>query len=1104
MPGLSNKPKSGPSPEENPKDVQEVLTQSQDLLTILDIGLNTETELQEWDATLARAFKPVEKPTASNTVEPTETKVQFLERDYVRITEEENMCLRVMQLALNVGKELPEGQIIDSAYSAIILERMAHLVSLKESYQSIQKNQKKEQSKMPAYLAIFIEELAEEGVEGFMPLRKEWSTSWMRTLDKTTQNTILDSSHKVRMRLLRAGAKNVPELSYIGRGPAGKFMKEVIKGATPDSYFTIMLMAYYIHSSNDKMAAAMQFGSFLLLSGMSNAVMVTVEGILQKKLGESALLARIPGHPLAKITVAIGLAFGVDKMIGFDNIVKWVEKRINPVGWDAAGNVADMMFGSALIGHTGEIARITGLMGVDPQHEQFEFLSKRLMMANYEKGTPLGSEFAHTIKMWDEYAKEAIEDTRSGRGWKMQNKVQAALYESCLIDNGPGGRSGWANRQAVVFYNQVEALRGLETSLTEELKKEQIVSSFGMDLADASATANDTEGDVIIRWLLHHSTKYQKIQNGIKSISDPERQKDLQNQFDGCVERAKTIANLRSMYIHLGVFNESWIKSRKLGKHKLLPLIVEEGIISTIVLAAKRDELLQFKGESRNAASHHGHESAMALTEPNNIDIMDTILSVEGWRKMFSREMAEDEREAQKWIDQRNALSQMAQAAGKILSTEEYNKAMAQLRKEILTINDRRTAYEKYMALRAIQRKLSERVSAAASERSGLQEAPNIIREKLKIPEWRKSFVTFDRVYNSPPDAEVAKRLHQAFNIDKNSDRFGKESDPGSHKITYYTYVNTGRGSQTMSVTRFFCPGTDRKNWYVETQSSERSVGFGTDHRFDNSQRREIPLSEWIERHKRLLQTSQGAKTQLAQALDGIETLRHKEYLEEIESAKREAQAKKEATKRAALETEKFVKTDWDENGALDYCMLYKDSIISTPIPREGASWQAVKTGEYWIETNPVIIKQILPNGRTITFTRSDLRSMNPDSFLTDEEKKTLAKSHQQKLISERISMVYHALATPLENDDRATIVRLVGMVPAKAYRPGSFASNFYNPYNCRLELIKDLLPLYRAANPKRRWSFLNELRVHLQSNKTVTKSSVKKIVKWYKEHPYN
>ena len=307
-------------------------------------------------------------------------RLQFLRSSYQDLVQKKRACFE----ALGFMSELLDGdkeQKFDELERAILLEVLTEYWQGKREYERIWNREEKPAPMLP-YVSLIVEEFAEEGLEVFMPLKKQWTSKHMRAIDIQARRKIFHSSLVVRKRLMQQGAKRFPGLMKLmmrnekAAGIFGKIFKEVGKGMRPDSYFTVVLFAYYVHSAKDKTAAAMQFASFLALSGISNAGLASIEMAATRALVGTrfALLAKIPGHPGIKIGAAIALAVGVDKLIGFENITNKIKRNTDPNTWDGIGMTAELFSGGIVYDQVGEIGYQTGLKTVDPEADQIKYL----------------------------------------------------------------------------------------------------------------------------------------------------------------------------------------------------------------------------------------------------------------------------------------------------------------------------------------------------------------------------------------------------------------------------------------------------------------------------------------------------------------------------------------------------------------------------------------------------------------------------------------------------------------------------------------------------------------------------------------------------------
>jgi hypothetical protein len=609
--------------EQTSPEAREALSNADLLHDALQLPTNASKE--EWRSVLHRAFHTVPPPDQSTVKNPTETRMKFLQEQHTTIQKNELDTLTfIAALVEEKQRRGPSGPALEDIYTPLVLDKITDLIERKHVYEAMVREEKpSEMSTLPMYCAIFANMMAQSKIAGAMPLAAsgDWSWPLLKRLDVRGQKALVSAERDLTEKLWRAGLHDVPDVGKLllkGTAESQKMMGEIIEKATPASKFDVILLLYVLQTSDDKFGAALEFGSFMVANGMA-------EMALEAAASRIALLENLSTkHPVIMAAAALFIVFGIDKLIGFDNMVQGLESRTDPAFWDMAGNVADMMAPSALYGQSKELVHAggqrLGIATIDPRLDQRQFIGQQIMMANYEKGQPLGRNYAHDLEQWDNMVEIAATQAE-----KSGNPLKARLYRLEKTERGPGGEKEWAARQAVEVHAMYEQLRGMEQSLNELLQQHHVITAANgfekFDLAPLAALPQE-EGDVGIRSVLQ-SDQYRKIEQGIAGLTTTEIEiipapgptmvsrvkrksglseeeakkleeeyKEIRELHERCIGMAKRLAKTVSMYTHLKVYNQSWVQKRREQGETLIPKVVQDGMISMIVQSSRRREVL--------------------------------------------------------------------------------------------------------------------------------------------------------------------------------------------------------------------------------------------------------------------------------------------------------------------------------------------------------------------------------------------------------------------------------------------------------------------------------------------------------------------------------
>lgn len=543
-------------PPEAPES-RNILRRSAEFKRALDFPIDVSDE--QWKKDLEKALSRPPEPTAENLKNPTAVRMQYAQKERSELlAHQESTDILFDELTSEAG-----GGVLPEMYAAIALTRVADLLNRRRMYDSFMKEEKPESpSMLPLYLSIAASEVAEETVISLLP---ELPSAEVKGKISRLRG-VISAEKRLAATLQKAGIKNADVARMLAKMPreTTQMVGKLVARATPNSVYDILLMSYYLHESDDKMAAAMQFSTFLVAQGLSEVVIESVAS-------RFAILGKLPKNPYVVTAVALALVIGLDKTLGFDKITAWAESQVDPANWDMGGQIVDTVSGSKLFDDAGELGYMTGLRTVDPLSEMKSFLMQKLQM---NRGDGAKVEYAHGMLDWNEQVERmAIAAEEEG------NPVKAALYRLEKIGHGE-----WADRQAVLFYGNVQRLKGMQTALNEQ-------TGSNLDIIDAvTASRND---DAEFRRLLQTPLLTSDVQSKIDAIQDPEKKKDAQDNYDSYIYLARQIATDVTLYVHLGVYDPRWLQTRDaLGESSIIPAAVEKGMIAHLKYRSERRKAL--------------------------------------------------------------------------------------------------------------------------------------------------------------------------------------------------------------------------------------------------------------------------------------------------------------------------------------------------------------------------------------------------------------------------------------------------------------------------------------------------------------------------------
>lgn len=523
---------------------------------------------EDWKMFLGDAFRAVEEPVAANMVNPTANRIAYAQSQHADIVKEEKACAAFFKDIIAYASQ----EKIPALYVSVVMKRIANLINAKLLYSAMLKEEKpKPISELPSYAMMGLMMAPESVAAELAPLR-ESAPSFLQRMDRDSIAKFMKAERLLTQKLQRAGMKNANVAGMLAALPleSAAMMEKVLSKATPNSYYDILILAYFLRESDDKAGAALNFATFLATQGMTQVV---IEAAMANS--RFAALRALPiKHPMLLAVVAVMITVGLDKAIGFDKVVKLAESKTDPSLWKAGGQAMEIVSGSKLIDDGIEVGNMTGLLHVDPQADLKSYLSRQLFQLD---GKGLRKDYLHVIADWDEQVEAAaVEEEKKG------NAQRAAIYRLSKIGDS-GGAVEWGNREAVYLYRNVQSLRGMQYELNELVGLTG--SAVPFNLAD-TAIAEQKNGDTAVMQLVRTET-YQRINVKIDAIPDATKKKQARDLYGQCVMLARSIANDVSLCTHLGVYQESWTKERSEEGQTLLPSAVQKGMISILGLQAR-------------------------------------------------------------------------------------------------------------------------------------------------------------------------------------------------------------------------------------------------------------------------------------------------------------------------------------------------------------------------------------------------------------------------------------------------------------------------------------------------------------------------------------
>jgi len=437
------------------------------------------------------------------------------------------------------------------------------------------------------YMGIAVNELGEEVLEsaiGWPDKLFGLDAKDLRLFSPAARLKIINGWKDVSLKL---AAKGIPVeslgsvLRTLNKSPIGPaFWSELM---TIESPATVLLWAYYMHTSDDKLKACVQFGSFIALSGLSNKAV----GSMLTRMG---IGLKTPGVPYVKIVVALILAFVASEKI--NDLSTWADTKLWPDSplkqevMTALGFIgADAAFGQGY-----ETVEAMGLVTLNPEQDMDSFFKRQSVLPDYEKGV-LDQSYYQTVDAWNGRVDAAIAAEK--------NPIRKKLWEEEKITDP----LFWGERMSVRLYAQVSRLKAIEDdkAFWYGLAQKGLIQSKAdlnaLDLAtsDTGDLRNDRVlGNALGSGPLSHIRTY--MEGGAFGSRTIAGDSDLLPLWEEYKSLAQQVAKSVSIYRHLGIYPPETGRTQWLGdiRGEKMPVTpqVERGLVEEIAYRNRRQRAI--------------------------------------------------------------------------------------------------------------------------------------------------------------------------------------------------------------------------------------------------------------------------------------------------------------------------------------------------------------------------------------------------------------------------------------------------------------------------------------------------------------------------------
>jgi len=715
-------------------------------------------------------------------------------------------------------------------------EEITSFLLLRSGYEKEVMGQSPNMDKWMMYAGVVGMEIAEEGFESFGKINGQSALLKMpllRDLNLATRTKVLNAWQSINGKL---AAKGVPMqklgavLSTMNKTPLGpQFWGKLLE---VESAVTVLLWGLHMHTSENKLKACMQFGSFMAVSKASNAVMSLADAALVR-LG---IASKIPGNPAVKFAAALAIAFLSQEQV--DAFTTWIDESI-PDGpaKHKAGVALGLAFGEPIFAMAGAISETTGLSGTfdkwgisgfDPERDLMSYLGEEGITID-ETGVA-DMRFLHTnLADWNQRLEQALPSQK--------NKILRSMYESQRIDY-----NSWPQRRAVILYTQYGKVTGIENSLSATLRDRGILSGGEKISASDVAVADtgDARNDRQTAYFIESDPACDKAENFIATLPEGDA---LKAQWKEYVTDVRQMAKDVSIYRHYGLYNRSkWLGGLPASgvlSEADLPAFVENGLIEEIAFRSRRKQMTMpgahpelSEGEFSNELGEAvRYKDAMSLPAQLMVGISQAIANAkQNYGRPVTGVEQSDPVEGD-YVNLRNAIDR----AVKVLPPRELDAALQPVRALILggktaSHEELRQAVNTLLNAIVSGEKRNVPLQAPTAEelrKLGSKNVPCFIRGSF----WQ----TGDLV---GPGGE--KRSDMKW--DPFQQAFGGFLDRTQADLVV---IESDTSGNAMRALEFHCGGGDRTKWFIESNaystSREGSFQRGVD-RYDTQK---IPFIDW-------------------------------------------------------------------------------------------------------------------------------------------------------------------------------------------------------------------------------------------------------------------
>lgn len=848
-----------------------------------------------------------------------------------------------------------------------------------------------------------------------------------------------------------------------------------------------VLFCYTMYASENKTQAAAEFATVIAGCAASDLLLLKAEQTLIRMAAVSEgvqgarllSLAKIPGHPIVKLTVVLGgLCFGHS----------YIKSSVEHIKDFIPGTIRDQV-GTPLEGvfHTlslGPVWDEIGSKNAEAEGYQLRSMDARIRELARPRGIALklgGTLFSEsgTLYAWNRSVERSMATMTSAEDRKM---AELETYDflrnmdeksaQALYDNADAWRKAWMEsaslqREAAALLPKVASLRRDTATLTNLLQEKGLESKVP-DLANFVLSERHTvwkrprtgEPDGAASYP-SQLTAFERAllgtyepESGIATLGEriaKSKDTQLQEFWTSLVKQAKDIATHVSVLRYNDVYEaSSWFGSEEAAGYEPTPF-AREGMSAEIVYRFRQREIVPFTGQRLAMDIRNDRKSALGATKilEEATDINGMIALIQNRKILHNQEGTEQLRHQLE-----NAILQGVET---LKSVGTLPSVTPRIHSEVDTIlrpvQEITSQYQargtlSVSALRIVQKSLAEASLLCTESQRSLKETTG------KIPSGGPIYST------GIDNALSAQFVQQAFG----------NSQTWSPADIVIVDCTPPPANLFAARTIIHCPTANTLNWTVTIDMAQQVTNRGTSG-IMRTPRKVLPIDSWRSAHPDRASVLDPLLTQL------------------LEQRTNENETRRQNSERSKLALEEQLNAN-------------QNILISTGKDSQGREYRIQVATDKEQGTRTLIFKDTKDAESIGKIPNAGMQKAPPPSQIIDSNtgEATFIRQEdiQDRLMApQKLKLARIVLTAPISDDPRASIEKIIRIFPYE------LRANWMGKINenTALTLTNSLLPLYNEASYEKRGFFLNELLSLLLAKKSINKEVSNETIRWFERH---